>query len=101
MCKDWNFASLSRLELKEEVYAGKECYVVKDGDRTMWIDKESKLMIKDVSENVNSYFDDNEQTWKSKKTITTTTYTWEKDNIEGELFDDEMLKKVKEMYNKM
>lgn len=101
ICKDWNFASLSRLELKEEVYAGKECYVVKDGDRTMWIDKESKLMIKDVSENVNSYFDDNEQTWKSKKTITTTTYTWEKDNIEGELFDDEMLRKVKEMYNKM
>lgn len=99
MPKDW--ASLSRLELKEEKYNDKDCYVFKDGDKTIWIDKESKLIIKETRENDNSYFDHNEQTWKNKKTITTTTYTWEKDSIEGELFDDEMLKKVKEMYNKI
>lgn len=90
---------LSGIKLKEEQYNNKECYVLEFTNQTIWIDKESKLPVKETeqsTENVNKY-----NTWITEEITITCTYQWEKDNIEGELFDDEMLEKVKEMYNKM
>lgn len=90
---------LARIKLREEQYNNRECYVLEFNSQTMWIDKESKLPIKETeqtTESISRY-----DTWITEEIIITTTYTWEKDNIEGELFDDEMLKKVKEMYNKI
>lgn len=99
--ENMNIGMVSRVKLKEEKYNNRDCYVLEFFNKKTWIDKESKLPVKEIEETSDNKFNEQYHTWIAEPVTNIDEYTWEKDSIEGELFDDEMLKKVKEMYNKI